>query len=154
MLVEHTFVTPLGESEALSLVVRCLSDLGFRITPTGSASLEAVRGRVRPNSLFLAELPQTVQVVYDRGRVNLAASITPRGGKDNPDHTALLMSLATSLERCLTAGLPVEQVVLNVRAREVKSGWATVGRVLLIVLLVLVLIVVVSIIVAAATSHR
>jgi len=87
--------------EAMARVRSFLVRLGFRIASTGPDFAEAVRGRKTANTRKIRQLPQTVKVVYDRNRVTVAASITPRAGRDLPLHTDMMLAVVTGLERLL-----------------------------------------------------
>jgi hypothetical protein len=121
MLVEHTFVTTLEAPETLIRVADMLIPFGFAAAPqTGfdlsgvRTQLEMTRGsatRRRPKDV--REWPHSIRVEWDRGRVEVAASITPpaRGGFDSRRNTIskretaaaeqLLLGVANCLESAL-----------------------------------------------------
>lgn len=109
MLVEHTFVTTLDMGEAMDLACGFLGRLGFRLKSVTPNAIHAVRGRKKPTSRKVKLLPQTVDLTYDRGRVTVAATITPRGRKGRPIYGDLMTSLARGLEMLLADRAPDDQ---------------------------------------------
>ncbi|NQT11772.1 MAG: DUF1343 domain-containing protein [Planctomycetes bacterium] len=112
MLVEHVFVTTMEMSEAMERTAELLESLGFRIDSVSGDSICAVRGRKNANTRKIFLLPQAVTVQFDRGRITIAASITPRGGKDLPVHTTFVTALVRAIE-----GLLVNQASVDHRFR-------------------------------------
>ena len=154
MVVEHVFVTTLEMDEALGRTRRLLTELGFRPKPSVASCVHAVRGRKRPNSRKLIELPQVVQVEFDRGRITVAAGITLRRGKDLPIHAQLMTALARGLELLL-----VEQAADQRAAEEflaVQAGaptlWLSGEKAALWVLVALLGLIVVLIVVALVAA--
>jgi hypothetical protein len=121
MLVEHTFVTTLEAPDTLMRAAELLIPFGFVAAPQRGfdmagirTSLEMSRGsaqRRRPKDV--REWPHSVRIEWDRGRVEVAVSLTPpaRGGfdsrrdKSSKRETAaaeqLLLGIAQSLESAL-----------------------------------------------------
>lgn len=132
MLVEHTFVTTLDAPEAMTEASRLLQQFGFVAkAQTGFQiggvwnALEVARGAAKFRyRKGVVEWPQNVRVEWDRGRVDVAAAITPppRGRLDsNPSRLGkkeaarvqqLLVAIAQSLEMLLAQRLPSEQAAV------------------------------------------
>ncbi|MDD4891277.1 MAG: hypothetical protein PHU85_15255 [Phycisphaerae bacterium] len=109
MLVEHVFVTTLEEDAALGWAAEFLRTLGFKFDPAPAHSLLARKGRAHANTRKIALLPQQAVVSFDRGRVSVAAHISPRGGKGHGVHAELMTALAQGLEAVLVHRLPLDQ---------------------------------------------
>ena len=84
MVVEHIFVTTLESPEALSAASAFLQAGGFAAVSEsafrldgGWTTLEMQRGKKRGRPKSVADCPQQVRLEWDRGRVTVAASITP-----------------------------------------------------------------------------
>lgn len=141
MVIEHSFVTTAQSAEAFEIASSFLKERGF-VTGAGVgvasgtlAKMEWQRGRENANrAKSVSELPQVVRMDFDRGRVNLAASITPSavwGGRSWTNtqidvreadvksankmkmHHDLLMSILIGLEKLL-----VDRATLLDAARE------------------------------------
>ena len=87
MLVEHTFVTTLPQAEAFGAASAFLQERGFVALPQGQfpvgphgwTALEVRRGVANPaRAKTVLELPQQVRLGWDRGRMEVAASVTPK----------------------------------------------------------------------------
>jgi hypothetical protein len=87
MVVEHTFITTLEGHDALRMAWELLVARGFVPLPPNEAAqrpqspsaVELRRGRENPDrAKSVVEFPQFVRVEWDRGRVTVAAAITPR----------------------------------------------------------------------------
>lgn len=136
MVIEHTFVTTLDASEALQAASSFLEQCGFSAaSPTRPSSLEMRRGKSNPGrARSVAELPQSIRLDFDRGRIGLALSITPSpawgGGswlnseveikatdqkllKRMKLHTDMLIAIAGGLEKIL-----VHRAAADVASRE------------------------------------
>lgn len=99
MLVEHAIITTIEAQECFERVHGLMSHLGFlrRSDATGEAIYK--RGEPRPkNHAPLTKLPQSVAIRFDRGRVNIAASIQAFRDKSDPTHNQLLLKLASAIE--------------------------------------------------------
>jgi hypothetical protein len=96
MVIEHTFITTMEADEALWAIANFLAARGgFATVPdTGFAPITAADAVPAPRAVELsrgvtnparakgiADLPQRVRVEWDRGRVSVAASITPKNEK-------------------------------------------------------------------------
>jgi hypothetical protein len=88
VVIEHTFVTTMDSPQAIRAAMSFLGERGFTSaqnpafpvapTPSQMDTLHMRRGRANPNrAKSVAELPQTLRLDFDRGRVTVAASITP-----------------------------------------------------------------------------
>ena len=132
MVVEHTFVTTMGQEDALRSAAEFLHGAGFYAPPEGAFALgpagwQRLRMRRGMEKLTQAkrasDLPQEVRLEYDRGRVNLALSVMvpPQArkwglsgivwaddlgpsNKESPLLGAMLITLARSLELLLVYG--------------------------------------------------
>ena len=108
MLVEHSFVTTVEESEAIGVIGEFLTELGFSRVEVESDRLLANRGAAKPNRGDVSNLPQSVLVEIDRGRVTIAASIHELG-KPRASHRALMTSIwfSTAVSRSPSgSGIP------------------------------------------------
>ena len=131
MVIEHTFVTTLDAPEALQAASSFLQERGFSTAaPTAPSSLEMRRGKTNPaRARSVAELPQSIRLDFDRGRIGVAVSITPSaawGGRSwlNSEveisatdqkllkrmklHTDMLMAIAGGLEQVLVHRAPAD----------------------------------------------
>jgi hypothetical protein len=166
MVVEHTFITTLEGHDALRMAWELLLSRGFSplpqqemaARPPAPNAVELRRGRENPErAKSIVELPQFVRVEWDRGRVVVAASITPRTwmGRQytpgsmitkaidtrQPDQENMLLAIIHSLEMLLAhrrppaecvAGLDQLQHHLVQQARRARRrGWLIVGGVVL-----------------------
>ena len=122
MVVEHTFVTTMEGPEALGHATSFLESFGFvaeaqRAFQLGGTwnAVEMRRGKAKSGrNLPIRDWPQHVRVEWDRGKVDVATSVTPptrsgwdtRSGKMNTKDAAivqqLLVTIASSLELLLT----------------------------------------------------
>jgi len=122
MIVEHAFITTLEPEQAMALASEYLTARGFVAPmqdsfPVGQeqwTAVELTRGKKNPaRARSILELPQTVRLEWDRGRVTVALSITGSaqwggrgiGGTERPKkmklHERLLNAIAASLENLL-----------------------------------------------------
>ena len=138
MVIEHTFVTTMESAEALTAASNLLRDGGFTVLNNGAfqmggwTDLEVTRGKKNlARAKDASECPQQVRLEWDRGRVTVAASITPRpqrsrsfvwggvvGGvayalsnapKKEKVYADLLMVITRSVEMLLAQRLPQEE---------------------------------------------
>jgi hypothetical protein len=84
MVIEHTFVTTLDAHEALTAASNLLQSGGFLVKNNSAfqigtwTDLEVSRGRkTAARAKDATQCPQQLRMEFDRGRVNIAASITP-----------------------------------------------------------------------------
>ncbi|MEW6249264.1 MAG: hypothetical protein AB1716_01340 [Planctomycetota bacterium] len=109
MIVEHTFITTLEPGECERLATGLLEACGFRRDSAAQGGLEFRRGAKSPEKAGRPDLaPQTVRVEYDRGRVVVAASLTP-ARKPSPEQRDLLLTVAGALEAVLAQGRAVDE---------------------------------------------
>ncbi len=137
MVIEHSFVTTLEATQALESSFRFLQSRGFSpnhgdvMRPQATENrLELKRGKENPaRARNVSELPQSIRLDFDRGRVSLAISITPStawGGRsfstsdggvqikdvEKPNRLKLnhdlVVGIAYGLERLLVVGVPAE----------------------------------------------
>jgi hypothetical protein len=129
MVVEHTFVTTLEAPVALRAASVLLGQFGFAAQAQTVFqmegdwnTLEMHRGVTKyRRSRGVRHWPQQVRLEWDRGRVDVAVSITPpsRGRfdsnsgklrkKENAAVQQLLLSIAQALELLLASKVPAEQ---------------------------------------------
>jgi hypothetical protein len=142
MLAEHTFVTTLDADEALGRATGLLQELGFAVELNTDA-LEARRGKRDPaRARNHNQLPQSVRLEFDRGRITAAVGIRERR-KADVLHRDMVTSLARALESHLAHGMLAEEacaewneVQLRIK-KKVRRGrlWA-IPVVILLVLLI------------------
>jgi hypothetical protein len=142
MVVEHTFITTLEATDAIDAAGNLLRSRGFTALPRSASPvpppwnvLEMRRGRGVPDrAKSILELPQFVRMEWDRGRVVVAASITPyvtmgrqrvpgamrscRIDARQPDQEHLLVALVGALETLLAHGRPADESVTALAAIE------------------------------------
>ena len=132
MVVEHSFVTTMDETQALDAAAAFLQERGFaRAVLPNARGLELQRGKKNSaRAKSVSELPQVVRVDFDRGRVSVGISVTPSarwGGQSftnsqvevtqkdvqNPKrmklHHDMALGIATGLEQLLVNGLAADQ---------------------------------------------
>lgn len=109
MLMEHSFVTTLSQSQAWELAENALFTLGFsRSNVRGDSGICFQRGVSSPaKASKISDLPQEVRMEFDRGRVNLAASVRLHR-KASQLHRDMLITLARVLEQVVGQGTGIE----------------------------------------------
>lgn len=115
MHVEHRFVTTAPAAETFTTIARTLNSLGFRIDHEDGSGLKASKGLNKAaKAKSVSELPQSVKVNFDRGRVELAVGAELKGktGGHLPEHQALLV--AQIIEADLTS---------ESEAARLRSAW-------------------------------
>ena len=141
MLVEHVFVTTYEMDHAMGLACGFLQGAGFRLASVTPDTIEAVRGRKQATARKVVQLPQVVRLTYDRGRVTVAANITPRGGKEMPVHAKLMTAMARGLEWLLVDGRSTDEMMAEWAGADSAAGsiW-TIGDKIAVVCLVILLV--------------
>lgn len=139
MVVEHTFVTTMEAPEALNAASSVLQSFGFQAMPQSAfqmngawSAVEVQRGTARfRRGRGIRDWPQKIRVEWDRGKVEVAASIAPpaRGRLDsNPSRLSgkeavlvqqLLITISHTVELLLVHRLPAEQA---------QAAWAQLER--------------------------
>ena len=193
MVVEHSFITTLEANDALAAASQLLQAFGFfpdpqntylpgagahtGLTGDGLQSLQLSRGSAdRMTGRGIADWPQQVHLRWDRGKVEVAASITPPAYtrswnvsltgsttvKPHAAETALmqeyLMALATSVELLLAhrqaneAQETLSRVMLRLQASAHDRRRRNRTRMIWVVVIVLLLIGLLAVIIVA-TSH-
>jgi hypothetical protein len=139
VVIEHTFITTLEATDALSRASTLLQEGGFEVAGNSAfqlganawTELEAKRGKKNPaRARDATQAPQLVRLEWDRGRVNLAASVTPnpthvgslrwgtvavtasptgRQAKRMKPYVDLMTSVARSVELLLSSQLPPDE---------------------------------------------
>ncbi len=141
MVIEHTFVTTYAAADAMGAATAFLSGLGFEHSApvafeVGRPEWNCAEMRRDPNrsvgKLAAIDVPQTIRIEFDRGRVVVAASVestrrsfwtgTPRempaaSPKLRP-RVELLMTLLVALERILAQQQSLEEVHAPLRDLE------------------------------------
>ncbi len=139
MVIEHSFVTTMDGPQAMRAAEAFLGERGFATAhapafPVGDAtaeSLEMRRGKNNPSrAKSVSELPQAIRVDFDRGRVTVAASITPSHAwgaskwqwtsvgaiKERPErmalHQGLLLGIVNGLEQLLVNREPPDRAAM------------------------------------------
>lgn len=176
MVIEHTFITTMPPGQAMSAASALLASRGF-VNAAGAEflvdgewkSLEMRRGEASPRKAkSIPELPLSVRMDYDRGRINLAVSMPAYrqsfwtvGGEYAPEspkarhHVQLLLNIAGSLEALLAPSpdqLPVgaewtaleRHLIQDGRARHRRRGMVLYLAILFAVAMVVLLIVVIA----------
>jgi hypothetical protein len=107
MIVEHTFVTALPADEAFAAADKIIGPLAFRCE-SSSGSLRAWRrGQAEETrARQLDDLPQTLRMEFDRGRVAVAAAVD-LGRRTHTLPPQLMVALTLALERALVLGHPI-----------------------------------------------
>jgi hypothetical protein len=133
VVVEHTFVTTMEAPQAMAAASEFLARRGFEAPRTAFSmnqqwdTLEVRRGRAKARSArSVAQLPQVVNLSWDRGRVTVALSIEASnvwgGGSfvlgttvEKPKrmrlHQSLLGAIAIGLEMLLAQQVPPEMAM-------------------------------------------
>ncbi|HPF37359.1 MAG TPA: hypothetical protein P5081_16485 [Phycisphaerae bacterium] len=152
MILEHDFITTLDQQDAEALIQRQLMEMGFKVK-RNSDGRDFVRGlRQASHARRPSDLPQTVRVEFDRGRVSIGV-ILETYGKAKPVHQDMLHLLAEVLENVVGRGVPAEIArqpwdrfeALNPKRR----GCLETG---LLIILILLLVVVFIIVIVASVS--
>jgi hypothetical protein len=113
MMVEHSFVTTLSETEAMHRGAEFLAHLGFKSSINAGQLPQTLRPgagleRFKP----IIGLPRQIRLEFDRGRITAAASIEPRGKAINM-YKDMLLAIVTGLERKLALGEPDESAATD-----------------------------------------
>jgi len=131
MVVEHSFITRMGPDETMRTALDYLREhgfanaepVGFRLAGDPWTSLKVHRGGKVTARTAVADLPQVVHLEWDRGRVNVAASIeVPK--KELRDHSQLLISITLALEELLAAEMPSVEAGREFRQVEIELARA------------------------------
>jgi len=156
LIVEHEFVTTRTAAEALDLARAAAASLGFAVDNAGDARFTARRGKSKVSQArSAAELPQRLDVAYDRGRVSLAVFADQRKPRPERHQREMQLAIAGAVERHVTAGEPdaralaefgaLEQACAGVARRARVQARVAVG----VLLAFLTMIVVLGIVLAA-----
>jgi hypothetical protein len=178
VVIEHTFITTMPPEQAMSAASQLLASRGF-INAAEVAfrmdgewtCLEMRRGETSPRKAkSIPELPLSVRMDYDRGRINLALSMPAYrrsfwtgGGEHAPErpqarpHVQLLLHIANALEALLAPGPQRPTVGAEWAALEshlIQEGRARARRrqVVLYLALMFAVAMIVLLIVAVASS--
>ena len=100
MLLEHEFVTTMPEADAIEAATAVLHRLDFEPT-LAEGRLTGRRGKPSKTSVKrVRDLPQSISIAFDRGRVELAALLEHRG-KSKPIHRERLLLLTETIETAM-----------------------------------------------------
>lgn len=107
MVIEHAFITTRESEDTLATASNYLAERGFVATDQRSfdmsgrwTAIEMVRrNKSAARSASIAEQPMLVRVEWDRGRVSVAASITPKNLKQEKFTGSPAQITPTDLER-------------------------------------------------------
>ncbi|HDZ21640.1 hypothetical protein LCGC14_0315800 [marine sediment metagenome] len=115
MLIEHVFVTTLEKDQAFALAAEMLHRSGFLATASGPDALNAECGGRAPGNP--SRCPQRVHLVFDRGRVTVAAGITLRNGSDKvkPLHKQMMLSLVDGFDELLVKQVDIDRALAGWR---------------------------------------
>src|SRR5258706_11125966 len=137
MVVEHTFVTTMQDREALAAATGLLNSRGFTAVGEQAFSMDGTwnnvelrRGKAKAaRSKSILDLPLNVRIEYDRGRISVAAAITPwsRGGREqipgelrtrsnnnpHPLQQELLLAVVAAIELLLAQRQLPQQCVMR-----------------------------------------
>lgn len=98
MVVEHSFITTLDAADALGATRDLLLSRNWIIKSETPTAVEATAGEANvQKAKSVHTLPQHILVEFDRGRVTLAASITPVR-KADPSHSHYLVAIIEAIE--------------------------------------------------------
>jgi hypothetical protein len=126
MVVEHTFITTLEAEPTMRAALAFLQQFGFvpggpggfRLANDPWTSLNVRRGKSSVSKAANAvELPQTVRLEWDRGRVTVAAAME-LPNKQLPIHQSMLINITLALEEILARHLPPEMAGQSLRHME------------------------------------
>lgn len=127
MIAEHTFVTTFEQDEALAAASHILSQMGFSVR-TYEDRLVAKRGQKRATDIKRERhRPQRLEMVFDRGRCTLAASIM-HPGQTKPVHRDMMKTALTTLEGVLVHGQTNDEALLPWQDIDNRAGTRTVDR--------------------------
>jgi hypothetical protein len=147
MVIEHTFITTLEAEAAMSAASAFLAARGFRVEPqtafipvtaggpSHTRAMELTRGVANPvRAKGVGDLPQRVRLEWDRGRVSVAASITPKNDKQvrhtpylqGPESADLVKLPAVNVMACilLTVTRVLESLLAAQDGAAAAATWA------------------------------
>ncbi len=182
MIVEHSFVTTLEAPDAMRVATDFLQECGFtaeaqgafQVNDQGWKTLQFRRGKRKPSQArAFAELPQQLSLEWDRGKVDMAASILPGrretrgsfGSASRTDslklvlHRDHLIALAASMELLLSQQVPQEarstlaQLAPRIAAKDKSDRRGRIAKLALVILFLVVVAGAISIAVFAP-KHR
>ena len=120
MIAEHEFVTTFEQEEALAAAVNILRQMGFKVR-TYESRIVAKRGVDKPTQAkHESQLPRSIEMTFDRGRCNLAASVMLQT-KTKPLHRDMVKTALTTLERVLVHGQTDEEALEDWRRVESRA---------------------------------
>lgn len=150
MILEHDFITTRSEPDAMAMVQRLLTELGFRARVNeDDQAFEYVRGLKKAHAAKRpTDLPQFVRIHYDRGRVTLGIGLethrTPQ-----PRHRELLLILAAVIENVVGRDIPIKVARQPLDAFEAanpkRRGCLEIGLIVVLVVILVALALVIAI---------
>jgi hypothetical protein len=141
MNLEQTFSTDLENNQVLDRSVELLTRCDFRLRSREQERALFVRGRSRPISRHVNELPQEVIVEIEHGLVKISASVEPRGNKDHQQHVDLMMPVISALQRVIESDEDIREASAEIRQAHKSAGivW-TAGEIACLIALALVVL--------------
>ncbi len=141
MNLEQTFSTDLENNQILDRSVELLTRSDFRLRDREENRVVFVRGRSRPISRRVDELPQEVTVELEHGLVKISASVEPRGNKDHQHHVDLMMPVISALQRVIESDEDIREACAEIRQAHKSAGivW-TAGEIVCLIALAMVLL--------------
>jgi hypothetical protein len=122
MILDQSFSSPRPREEVLDLAVDLLTRSDFRLRSRQDDRVEFVRGRGRPISRRVDELPQEIVVEVEHGVVKIVATVIPRGGRDRQQHIDLVMPVITELQKLIEGQTDVQTASRVIRDTHANSG--------------------------------
>lgn len=141
MNLEQTFSTDLEDNQVLDRSVELLTRSDFRLRSREQDRVVFVRGRSRPISRHVDELPQEVTVELEHRLVKISASVEPRGNRDHQQHVDLMMPVISALQRVIESDEDIREAGAEIRQAHKSAGivW-TAGEIACLIALALVLL--------------
>ena len=122
MILDQSFSSNRTPEEVLDLAVDLLTRSDFRLRSREDDRAEFVRGRGRPISRRVDELPQEISVEIEHGVVKIVATVLPRGGRDRQQHIDLVMPVITEFQRVIEGKTDVGSASRTIRETHANSG--------------------------------
>ncbi len=111
MIAEHDFVTTSPAQDAVEAASQLARQMGYRIDRCDSGAISASAGLEKPSKAKrYDELPQRLEIAFDRSRVNLAASILPKRKVDRL-HQSMLTTTLELVEAVVDRGVTLDEAM-------------------------------------------
>ncbi len=108
MVVEHEFVTAFEEVDAFDAVEAALRTGYFAVAERHPGRLVMRRGMKKPHARNVADLPQTVRLDFDRGRIEIAAAVVTVG-EGQRVHERVGLQLVETVESLLLGDVDMDE---------------------------------------------